>query len=252
MYKDTGLIFAGELFMAKSTNGVPGALNGPINVPSLQITPPTTEVRNRLSNQPANYGQALDVVGVPADPTSVTLQFDSLPAELLAEALGGTMEAHTVAGDSVTAEPLTLELGKWVKLAHANIDMAAPNAPVITDTDTTTALTAGTDYEIHPEGGLIKALRESAAVEVTAEYTYLAEAGQKILGGTEIEKPRYIELLGKNLATGKRGRLYIWEGRLNANQALDMMQNEFVTGQLGGQLRTPPGRTSPFEFIELD
>ena len=84
MYKDTGLIFAGELFMAKSTNGVPGALNGPINVPSLQITPPTTEVRNRLSNQPANYGQALDVVGVPADPTSVTLQFDSLPAELLA------------------------------------------------------------------------------------------------------------------------------------------------------------------------
>ena len=81
MYKDTGLIFAGELFMAKSTNGVPGALNGPINVPSLQITPPTTEVRNRPSFQPENYGQALDVVNVPADPTQVTLQFDSLPAD---------------------------------------------------------------------------------------------------------------------------------------------------------------------------
>ena len=96
MYKDTGLIFAGELFMATSTNGVPGALNGPINVPSLQITPPTTEVRNRLSNQPGNYGQALDVVNVPADPTSVTLQFDSLPAELLAEALGEVERAGQV------------------------------------------------------------------------------------------------------------------------------------------------------------
>ncbi|MBT13311.1 MAG: hypothetical protein CMI02_14895 [Oceanospirillaceae bacterium] len=252
MYKDTGLIFAGELFMGLSTDGAPGALNGPINVPSLQITPPSSEVRNRISNQPGNYGQALDIVNVPADPTQITLQFDSLPSELMAEALGGTLADHSVTGDSVTGETLTLEQGKWLKLAHANIDMSAGNEPTITDTSTTTELTAGTDYKIHAKAGLIMALTASAAVEVTAEYSHLAENGKRILGGTEIEKPRYIELIGKNLATQQEGRLYIWEGRLNANQAMDMMQNEFVTGQLGGQLRTPPGKDSPFEFITLD
>lgn len=252
MYKDTGLIFAGELFMATSTNGVPGALNGPINIPSLTITPPSSEVRNRPSKQPANYGQALDVVNIPADPSQVTMQFDSLPAQLLAEALGGELAEHDVSGDAVTGEEVTLKLGQWVKLAHPNIDMSEANKPEVTDASTTTALVAGTDYEVHPGGGFIKALRESAAVATTVNYKYLAETGQRVLGGTELEKPRYIELHGKNLATGKVGRLYIWEGRFNANQAIDLMQNEFVVGQLGGQLRTPPGKASPFEFITLD
>lgn len=252
MYEDTGLIFAGEVFMAKSTDGVPGALNGPINVPSLQITPPTAEVRNRISRQPASYGQALDVVNTPSDPSQVTITFDSLPSELLAETLGGTLEDHTVGAGSVTAETVFLVHGQWIKLSHTSIDMAEPNRPVVTDQATTTALVAGTDYEIHPEAGMVKALKESAAVEVSVQYSYLAEAGQTILGGTEIEKPRYIELIGKNLATNRRGRLIIWEGRLNANQAMDLMQSEFVTGQLGGQLRTPPGKKSPYEFTSLN
>jgi len=252
MYQDTGLIFAGEVFMAESTNGVPGSMNGPINIPSLQITPPTSEARNRISKQPESYGQALDTLNLPADPSALAITFDSLPAEMFAECLGGTLEKHEVEGGSVTAETVTLVLGKWVKLAHPNVDMSEANKPVVTDTDTTTELVAGTDYEIHERGGFIKALRESAAVEVSVQYQYLAESGSHIYGGTEIDKPRYIELLGQNLATKKWGRLYIWESRLNANQATDMMQDTFITGQLGGQLRTPPGKKAPYEFIELN
>ncbi len=251
-YQDTGLMFAGEVFMAESTNGVPGAMNGGINIPSLQITPPSSEARNRISKKPDSYGHALDTLNLPSDPAARTMTFDSLPAVLFAECLGGTLEKHEVEAGSVTAETVALVLGKWVKLAYPNVDMTDANKPVVTDTDTTTELVAGTDYEIHERGGFIKALRESAAVEVSVQYQYLAESGSHIYGGTEIDKPRYIEMFCQNLATKKWGRLYIWEARLNANQATDMMQDQYITGQLGGQLRLPPGKKAPYEFIELD
>ena len=85
-FKDTGLIMSGDIFMAEvDADGKFGALNGPMNVPSLSITPTSVNRISRPSFQKDNYGQALDAVNLPSDSASVTIQFDSMPAAMLAE-----------------------------------------------------------------------------------------------------------------------------------------------------------------------
>lgn len=248
-YQDTGLIFAGKVFIGEVNQGVVGALNGPINVPSFELTPPSIEARNRISKQPETYGQALDVVNIPGDPAQMAVSFDSLPAELLAEALGGTSAAHSVTAGSVTDEAINLVEGQWVKLAHSNID---GTSVVVTDPIGPTDLVEGDDYEVDEDAGLIKALDSGAAIAVEVDYDYNAESGMQVLGATEIQKPRHIILEGKNLATGKKARVIVHEAILNANEAMDLMSDEFITGQLSGNLRTPAGKSSPFEVIMLE
>ncbi|WP_417217868.1 hypothetical protein [Alcanivorax sp.] len=248
-YQDTGLIFAGKVYIAPVEQGVIGAFNGPINVPSFELTPPSTEARNRISKQPATFGQALDVVNIPGDPAQMAITFDSLPAELLAEALGGTSAAHSVSAGSVVAETVTLVEGQWVKLANANIDGQTVQ---VTETTGSTSLGVGTDVELDTDAGLIKALNTGAATEVEVDYDYNGETGTQVLGATEIQKPRHIVLVGKNLATGRAARVIVHEAILNASEAMDLMSDEFVTGQLGGNLRTPGGKASPFEVVMLD
>ena len=248
-YQDTGLIFAGKVYIAPVEQGVIGAFNGPINVPSFELTPPSTEARNRISKQPATYGQALDVVNIPGDPAQMAITFDSLPAELLAEALGGTSAAHSVTAGTVTAETVTLIEGQWVKLAHANID---DQSVQVTETTGSSNLAVGTDVEVDTDAGLIKALNAGAATEVEVDYGYNGETGTQVLGATEIQKPRHIILEGKNLATGKKARVIVHEAVLNASEATDLMSDEFINGQLSGALLTPAGKASPFEVIMLD
>ena len=110
----------------------------------------------------------------------------------------------------------------------------------------------GDDYEVDADLGAIKALDAGAAIAVEVDYDYNAETGMQVLGATEIQKPRHIILEGKNLATGKKARVIVHEAILNANEAMDLMSDEFITGQLSGNLRTPAGKSSPFEVIMLD
>lgn len=248
-YQDTGLIFAGAIYIAPVEQGVIGAFNGPINVPSFELTPPSVEARNRISKQPGNYGQALDTVNIPGDPASLSISFDSMPAVLLAEALGGTSAAHSVTAGSVAAETVTLVEGQWVKLAHENIDGQSVQ---VTETAGSSSLAVGTDVEVDTDAGLIKALNAGAATEVEVDYDYNGETGTQVLGATEIQKPRHIVLVGKNLATGKRARVVVHEAVLSASEATDLMLDDYINGQLSGAMRTPLGEDSPYKVIMLD
>ena len=64
-YKDTGLIFAGNVYMAPIVNEVPTDFAGPINVTQLELTPPSPEAIDRTSYQRDTYGQVLDSVNHP-------------------------------------------------------------------------------------------------------------------------------------------------------------------------------------------
>lgn len=248
-YQDTGLIFAGDIYIAEIENDKPGPLTGPINVPSFEITPPSSETINRLSRKPGDYGQALDVVNIPGDPAQISIGFDSLPGKLLAEALGGTRADHSVAADSVSGETVTLLLDQWVELDQQNLSESTIQ---VVDADDSSSLQVGTDVEVNAHAGLIKALKSAAAVEVEVDYDYLAESGDVIHGGTQIQKPRYIRLEGKNLATGQRSRVIVYHSQLSASEAMDLMAQEFATGTLSGNLRTPPGKDAPYEVVMLD
>lgn len=315
-YQDKGLIFAGDLYLGAvdSDGKLTGGMTGPINVPQFQITPPTVNTVVRQSKQRATYGQALDSVNVPGDPASISIQFDSLPAETLAEALGGTVQQELPVAGSVTGETVIVsQLGDTKPLDHtdiipASVTVTVDGTGVLTEGDdyridyaagtiraisalavdelsvdydytgtssTKTgdqpdlvlnewvdfsfagirqgtlvndeSLTEGTDYEVNYGGGMIKALTEGA-VNANAEWDYTYEIAPVALikGATEINKPRRIKLIGQNLATGENAVVTIDFANLNADQATDLMQSDFVTGQLTGNLRTLPNNDAPY------
>ena len=244
-YQDTGLIFAGNIFMAKMAGDVATEFAGPINVSRLELTPPQPESVNRTSFERDTYGQVLDSVNLPGEAPRVAMDFDSLPSSLLADALAGTMEDFTNTVQTVTGEAMTLIDGLWLKLPNSHIDLTSV---VVTTSVGSTVLVRGTDYEVESASGLIRALNATGAVAVTVDYDTLANSGNRVLGATEISKKRQIIMDGKNLVTGKTASVTVWSAAFSATQALDLMSREFITGTLEGTMVTPEGKTSPYEI----
>ena len=245
-YNDTGLIFAGDIYMATIENDTPGDFMGPINTTRLELTPPQTETVNRTSYQKDTFGQVLDSVNLPGDPPSLAMDFDSLPATLLADTLAGKVESYDQATTSVTAEPATLSQDVWFKLPDQNID---PSTVTVTETSGSTQLEKDTDFEVRAEAGLIRATSENGATDVEIDYDTLQSSGQRILGGTELSKARKILMDGTNLVTGRQATVTIHKTTFSATQAMNLMSQEFITGTLEGTMNTPTGKTSPFEIV---
>lgn len=249
-YTDTGLIFAGNIYMAPIVNGVATDFAGPINVTRLELTPPQPETINRISYQRDSYGQALDSVNLPGEPPSMAMDFDSLPSELLADALAGTREDYSAIVQTITEETITLSQGVWQKLPYPNVDVSTIEVTLVSDG--TTVLARGTDYDVESASGLIRALNETGAAEVTIDFDTEAATGQRILGATEITKRRQIIMDGRNLVTGKKATVTIFGASFSATQAFDLMAREFITGTLEGTMTTPEGKTSPYEVVMLE
>jgi hypothetical protein len=249
-YKDTGLIFAGNIYMATIVDGVPTDFAGPINVTQLELTPPSPETIDRTSYQRDTYGQVLDSVNLPGEAPRMVMAFDSLPASLLADALAGTTEDYTTSVQTVTAEAMTLKEGVWQKLPYPNVDVAS--LAVTLESDGTTELVRGTDYDVEAVSGLVRALNSNGAAAVTIDFDTEASTGQRILGATEITKKRQIIMDGKNLVTGKAASVTIFSASFSASQAVDLMAREFITGTLEGTMTTPEGKNSPYEIVMKD
>ena len=248
-YKDTGLIFAGNIYMAKMAGDVATEFAGPINVSRLELTPPQPESVNRTSFERDTYGQVLDSVNLPGEGPRIAMDFDSLPSSLLADALAGTVTDFTNTVQTVTGEPMTLINGLWLKLPNSHVDTST----IVVTTDAgATELVKDTDYKVESATGLIRALNDTAAVAVNVDYDTLENSGNRVLGATEISKRRQIIMDGQNLVTGKPASVTVWSAAFSATQALDLMSREFITGTLEGTMVTPEGKTSPYEidFVE--
>ncbi len=246
-YQDTGLIFAGNIYMREIVDGVPGEYAGPINVTRLEMTPPQPESVDRTSYQRDTYGQVLDSVNLPGEAPRMAMDFDSLPSSQLADALAGTTEDYSATVQTVTGEAITLKQGTWKKLPFPNVDTATIS--VTLDSDGTTELVRGTDYDVEPTSGLIRALNETGAVAVAVDFDTVQASGQRILGATEISKKREIIMDGKNLVTGKNALVTIHSASFSATQALDLMAREFISGTLEGTMTTPAGEKSPYDIV---
>ncbi|WP_146131959.1 hypothetical protein [Halomonas ventosae] len=79
-----------------------------------------------------------------------------------------------------------------------------------------------------------------------------ATTGTRVLGASEISKPRFVMVEGINLATNKRVRVEIDRVVLNSAQATELMGREFISGQLTGSLVTLEGRDSPYTMDMYD
>lgn len=167
-FKDVGLMLSGDAYLAPIEGGKVGNLIGPINMPSVEVTPPTVNTVTRPSFKRASYGQSLSAVNTPGDPASLKIDFDSLPAVLLADALGGRLTERKVSAavvrDTTEPEEITISLVKdeWVETGFLFL------TSVVID-----GATEDVDYSVDYEGGRIisrdDALSGSETIEIESE-----------------------------------------------------------------------------------
>lgn len=243
-FTDKGLLLAGDVYIAEITNGVKGPLIGPINVNEITVTPPTTEEKSRISKKRSTFGQALDSVQLPKDPAKLSLKWDSMTKQLLADAIAGKQAAFTQAEAPVVDEPVTLSKEGWVELGNAYIK---PGTIVVKLASGSTTLVLDTDYKVN--GNMVMALNDAAAVACKVSYTKAAVTGTTYTGTTETLKPRYFLIDGENLANpGQRVRVTIDQAMLAAQGALALMSGEFMEGELEGSLVTQPNKGEPYRI----
>ncbi len=247
-FTDKGLLLAGDVYIAEINNGVKGPLIGPINVNEITVTPPTTEEKSRISKKRSTFGQALDSVQLPKDPAKLSLKWDSMTKQLLADAIAGKQVAFTQTEAAVVDEPVTLSKEGWVELGNAYIK---PGTIVVKLASGSTTLVLDTDYKVN--GNMVMALNDTAAVACKVSYTKAAVTGTTYTGTTETLKPRYFLIDGENLANpGQRVRVTIDQAMLAAQGALALMSGEFMEGELEGSLVTMPGKGDPYRIEILN
>ncbi|PKD25296.1 hypothetical protein [Aeromonas hydrophila] len=247
-FTDKGLLLAGDVYIAEITNGVKEPLIGPINVNEITVTPPTTEEKSRISKKRSTFGQALDSVQLPKDPAKLSLKWDSMTKQLLADAIAGKQVDFTQAEAPVVDEPVTLSKEGWVELGNAYIK---PGTIVVKLASGSTTLVLDTDYKAN--GNMVMALNDTAAVACKVSYTKAAVTGTTYTGTTETLKPRYFLIDGENLANpGQRVRVTIDQAMLAAQGALALMSGEFMEGELEGSLVTMPGKSDPYRIEILN
>ncbi|WP_143869881.1 hypothetical protein [Catenovulum sediminis] len=245
-----GLLLSGDIFIDRlSDTGVSQGKIGPINVTQLAINTPSEQI-TRTSKKKATYGQALDSVSI-AQPATVTIAIDDQPADVLAMALLGDIATVNEGSGNVTDEAVTiLPNGRWTQLAHKNLAAAGISAKLASDESAIMA----DNYEINYALGLIRAtaggsLEAGADIELT--YQHNAVTGTKVKGGIKSQIRMNITGDMKNLATGKPGRLEIFEATVAPTDAVDFMASEFVSTTLSGNCKLVSGKDSPFEYTDI-
>lgn len=248
----SGLICAGDLYFDRFNDA--GASAGLLLIGNATKFAPqaNAKLQQRISQQKATFGQALDSVYIP-DPATLDISMDEVNADNLALAFLGDSVKDTGAGGTVTAESVTAFTGRTSLLAHRDISSVS----VQDDTDATTYV-EGTDYTVNATlGGIfviaggaidtaIQALSAGATLTLHVGYTWAAGSGLIVSGATKpTVRGRWL-LDGKNLANGDSVIVDVYDAAMTPKSAVDFLGGKFVPLDLNGTMNTPTGKTTPF------
>lgn len=219
---------------------------GPVNITKLELNSIQQEQERLISNMEGSWGEALASVAKPTDPGTMTMEFNSMPTELLSLVIGADVTTLTQTNDTVTDEAVTTVLDVWVPLANKFLD---PTVPLVLETSPSTVI-ATTKYEVDYAAGLIRALHADA-VGVGKLATYKKQAitaGESYAAGKA--KSGYIMLYGTAIEkiTGNSGVLTVRKASVSPSSAYDWVKGGFAVGTLTGDLITPTGFSSPYQF----
>ena len=239
-----GFLGAGDLYIARFVNGVPGPYEGPYECRQFEIRP-NVELKEMTSKGRDTYGQIVETVAV-AQPADLTVQMAEVNKESLAIALLGTSAPVNQVGGAISNEPVTLaSQGVWYSLTKHSLT----GAPVVTNVAGTTTYVNGVDYLIEMQQGWIKSLPGGAianASTVHVDFTAETTSGTQIRGMTQAQLRARFKLVGKNFADDLPFVVTVHEAVIAADSALDFLQDDFAEITLPGRMKTPAGFTEPF------
>ena len=250
--ENTQFFLAGDVYLdIFDATYQPTGLIGPMNGELLSIQPQTNRI-DQSSKMRDTYGQVRNSVIIP-QPAEIKLTLRDVPSEVLAGAFMGDVSAISEGAATVTDEPVTARLGKWVDLPNRNIDA---NSVTVTDSSGATNYTEGADYEINYRLGMIRVLSGGAISDgqtLLVDDTSSAVNGERIKAVTRSQIKARILLDGVNMADGNRQvHAEIYRATLAPDQALDLLAEQHVTVSFTGTMETPAGKTMPAHLDYLD
>lgn len=241
-----GLLFGGDLFYDRLTSaGVSQGLIPFGNTVQFSISK-NSEEKEIPSRGRADYGQVLHAVTIPGS-DKITIKGNQWDESLVALFNLGTSVARDGAGGSVTDESVFSILDKYVELAYRDV-----SSVVVTDTTGTTTYVFGTDYDLDTGLGLLRALSGGAITqgeELYVDYEWAPETGFNVTPGVEPNVRLKLVLNGKNLETGDRCVVTVYDARVKpVGDGVDYMSEDFSEHGFEGTLTKPDGKESTYKI----
>ena len=190
-------------------------------------------VKQRISKGIGTYGRILDQVYVPK-PSALTLTFDTIDAQGIAQIFRGDLTALTVTGATVAPAAFNVPaLDLYVPIAPGKRFMSAVS---VTNTGGTTTYVEGSDYDVDYSLGLIIFYSAGAITvgSIKVGYTYATYAGKTIAAEKFTQLNMQIVFDGKNLADGKYIQVDVPKAVMAPSTALDLMSENFANLTLTG------------------
>lgn len=244
MQEEKGLLLKMDLFFNPIVNGVKQGFLEFGNGVELSIKP-NAERKDRVSKKKDTYGNNLSTVFIP-QPADFKMVGDTMNIRNIALAQMGTVSDGSVVGGSMTDEPITAKLDRWVYVGQEFIS----NDNVQDNTNTTT-YTPGSDYELNTEMGLFKALSTGGITEdqvLHFDCDYAGRSADVMQGMTDSNITGELRGQGINLETGEKVRLYVDEAVMTPDEAIDYLSSEWGKCSLNGTMNIVDGKTAPYEL----
>lgn len=185
-----------------------------------------------------DYGQAIEVEAI-ADPTEITIGFNTFDKEGLARALMGEAVDLSTVPITFTDESHTVKLG-WIDLANDDID---PTGFALKDSSD--QIIDPTHYELNPRLGMVRftalsTLEPDATFKVSGKTK--GSVGFSIDANTLQSLPLELKLDGKDRITGKSGTLHIPHTVLASNGDIDWFTDGWWENGFTGTLVKDEGK----------
>jgi len=237
----------GDLYINRTdpTTGLKIGRVGPFECGKFEIKP-NTDLKEQVSRGKTTYGQVIESVAI-QKPADLTVQLNELDKEGLTLALLGTNAAWSQGSGTITAEAIVAVHDKWVSLSKVNFAVAGF---VVTHTSGAPTYVLGTDYDVNYRLGMVRvkstgAIANGATIKVTGNYQ--TSAGTRIAGATQAQVRAEFVLDGVNFADNLPCICTVWEAVLAPESAFDFLSDGFGNITLKGRLKTPTGKTEPFQ-----
>ena len=250
-----GFLGAGDLYIDRYdpvTSAFTG-MQGPFEAKKFEIKP-NVDLKELPSRGRTSYGQNIESVALPK-PVDFAIEMPEVNRSALAIALMGNSQVYNQGAGVWTDRPVMVTAKDvWLPIDGAKGNVVAAGFTVENVGGTVTYV-MGVDYEVNYRLGWLRILPGSAIVAaavLNVSGTYNAVSGTQINGAVNSQIRARFFLDGVNWADQLPVHVDVYEAVIAATSAFDFLSENFATIALPGKLKTPVGRTQPFDVKLLD
>lgn len=244
------LFLAADVFY-RFKNPNTGVFGNPVKIETakFQVSTPS-DLKEKLSKGRETFNQAFVSVRSPK-PVEFEAEFSQANRDVFALMLSGVAETVNQAVQTLTDEPVTVVLDEWVDIGFTNLNTTGLT---VKNASGTVTYDLGSDYELNPRLGLVKALSSGsmAAGVVHVSGATKAVTGTKIIGARQYKTTLQIQVDAKNQVNNKDVLFKALQATVSSEEAHDFLSGDLDSVKVKGRLEIPDGGDRPFDMTLFD